>query len=160
MENLEDAIVAAKDQLPNVTPMPPAFQTEASAFELKSRLQWGEPGLTILDVRSHDLFNESRIQGAMNMPVDQLPGMAESSLQPQRDIYVYGGSEAETTQAVNLLREAGFRRVAHLRGGIQAWQEVEGQVEGVIEVPEPGEYNVMARMAAFGREKSKEKSVN
>ena len=79
MADLEDTIVSAKNKLPNVTPVPPGFKTEAAAFELKSRLQWGEPGLTILDVRNHDAFNQSRIQGAMSMPLDQLPQMAESS---------------------------------------------------------------------------------
>jgi len=157
MSDLEDRIVAAKDKLPNVTPVPPAFHPEASAFELKSRLQWGEPGLTILDVRSHDLFNQSHIQGAMSMPLEHLPEMAKASLQPQRDIYVYGGNEAETAQAVTTLREAGFQHVAYLQGGLQAWQEIEGQVEGVIETPDAGEYSIFARLQAFNREKTKEK---
>jgi rhodanese-related sulfurtransferase len=156
MANIEEMIVTAKDKLPNVTPVPPSFHSDASTFELKSRLQWGEPGLTIVDVRPHDAFNQSRIQGAVNMPLDQLPQLAQASLQPQRDLYVYGSSEAETTQAVALLREAGFERVAHLQGGLQAWHEIEGQVEGVIETPDAGEYSVFARVAAFNNERAKE----
>ncbi len=159
MANLEDRVVAAKDKLPNLTPVPPGFQTETTAFELKSRLQWGEPGLTILDVRDHDAFNQGRIQGAMNMPLSELPKMAQASLQPQRDIYLYGGSEAEAAEAVQMLREAGFERVAPLQGGIQAWQEIEGQVEGIIETPDAGEYSVFARLEAFGQERAKEQQI-
>ena len=159
MADLEDLIVMAKDKLPNITPVPPEFHANASTFELKSRLQWGEPGLTILDVRNHDAFNRSRIQGAMNMPLEELPGLAQASLQPQRDLYIYGGSEAETAEAVAMLREAGFQHVAHLQGGLQAWQEIEGQIEGVIETPESGEYNVSARIEAFNRERDQENRV-
>lgn len=159
MADLEDMLATAKDKLPNITPVPPSFHSDATAFELKSRLQWGEPGLTILDVRDHDAFNQSRIQGAINMPLDQLTQMAQASLQPQRDLYLYGGSEAETTEAATLLRAAGFQHVAHLQGGLQAWREIEGQIEGVIETPDAGEYSVFARMEAFNRERAKEDQV-
>lgn len=159
MDNIEDMVVAAKDRLPNVTPVPPEFHSEASAHELKSRLQWGEPALTILDVRDHDTFNRGRIQGAMNMPLDQLPDLAEASLQPQRDIYIYGGDEAQTAQAVSLLRQAGFQHVAHLQGGLQAWQAVDGPIEGIIDVPDAGEYSLPARLNAFKQEKEQEKRV-
>lgn len=159
MTDIQDAIVTAKDKLPNVTPTPPGFHSEASVHELKSRLLWGEPGLTILDVRKHDDFNQCRIQGAMNMPLNRLAGMAQFSLQQDRDIYVYGGNEEETAQAASALRDAGFRRVAVLKGGLLAWREVDGPVEGIIDSPGPDAYNVVARLQAFGEEKSKERNM-
>src|SRR5689334_14962981 len=111
MANLEDRIVAAKDKMPNVTPTPPAFHSQASAYEVKSRLQWGEPGLTIVDVRDHDAFNECHITGAVTMPAEELVDIASFALLPGRDIYVYGATDEETTTAANQLREAGFARV-------------------------------------------------
>ena len=39
-DNLQDAVVAAKDKMPKVTPTPPEFHTQATAYELKSRLNW------------------------------------------------------------------------------------------------------------------------
>ncbi|QYO62525.1 rhodanese-like domain-containing protein [Leptolyngbya sp. 7M] len=161
MSNVQDAIVNAKDKLPNVTPTPPGFHPEASVHELKSRLLWGEPGLSIIDVRDHDVYNQCRIRGAMNMPMDRLPGGAEFSLQKDRDIYVYGASAEDTSQAVRMLREAGFRRVAELKGGLDAWREIDGPLEGVDSMDDPGPdaYNVFARLQAFNEEKAKEKRM-
>jgi rhodanese-related sulfurtransferase len=159
MSNIEDAIVEAKDRLPDITPTPPEFHTEATATELKARLQWGEPGLTILDVRNHDYYNECRIQGAINMPLTELPDMAQGQIQPERDIYVYGNTDEDTTQAVNLLHEAGFQKVAYLKGGLQAWVEIDGKIEGVIVTPGADAYNIVARLDAFSKERAKEKSL-
>ncbi len=158
MTKIEDALVNAKDKLPDVTPTPPGFSPEATAADLKSRLQWGEPGLTILDVREHDFFNECRIQGSMNMPMSKLPGMAQS-IAKQRDIYVYGNTDEETAEAVNMLRQAGYERVAHLKGGLQDWVNVDGKVEGVVITPGSDAYNILARLDAFSKEKAKEKNL-
>lgn len=158
MSNIQDALVDAKDKLPNVTPVPPGFHSQATAHELKSRLQWGEPGLTIIDVRDHEVYNQSRISGAMNMPIGRLPGMATASLRPDRDIYIYGKDADETAAAANLLREAGFQKVAELQGGLTTWQEIEGNVEGIDAFTDPGAdaYNVFSRLQAFNEEKAKE----
>lgn len=159
MTDLQDTLVAAKDRMPDVTPTPPGFHPQATVHELKSRLQWGEPGLTILDVRDHDAFNQCRIQGAMNMPLDRLPDMVESSLQQDRDIYIYGGNEEETSRAAAMLREAGFEKIAELKGGLLAWQEIDGAVEGIIESPGADAYNVVARLQAFNEERAKEHNM-
>ncbi|MCU0524383.1 MAG: rhodanese-like domain-containing protein [Elainella sp. Prado103] len=159
MTNIQDALVNAKDNMPNVTPTPPGFHAQATVHELKSRLQWGEPGLTIIDVRDHEAFNQCRIQGAMNMPIDRLTGMVESSIRPDRDLYLYGANEGETSRAANLLREAGYQKVAELKGGLLAWQEIGGAVEGVIEEPGADAYNVVARLQAFNETRAKEQQM-
>ncbi len=70
MSQIEDAILKAKDKLPEVTPTPPSQETpQSSAQALKQRLEWGEPAFTILDVRDRTSFNQSRILGAMAMPI-------------------------------------------------------------------------------------------
>lgn len=159
MTDLQDTIVSAKDKLPDITPTPPAFHSEASVHELKSRLQWGEPGLTIIDIRNHDAFNQGRIQGAMNMPIDRLVGMVQASIRRDRDIYLYGENAEETTRAANMLREAGYEHVAELKGGLLAWQEIDGAMEGVIDHPGADAYNVAARLQAFDEERSKEQNM-
>lgn len=160
MENLQDMIVTAKDKLPDVTPTPPGFHPQASVHELKSRLQWGEPGLTIIDVRDHETYNQCRIQGAMNIPMESLLKTAEFSIQESRDIYVYGATEDQTAEAANILRQAGFQKVAELKGGLMAWQEIDGAVEGIIEQPGADAYNVISRLQAFREEKTKEKQLS
>ncbi|MBW4659975.1 MAG: rhodanese-like domain-containing protein [Drouetiella hepatica Uher 2000/2452] len=157
---IEDAIAAAKDKLPDITPTPPAFHSQATAHELKSRLNWGEPGLTILDVRSHEAFGDRRIMGAMNMQLDELPQAAQS-LASNRDIYVYGENDEESATAATRLRDAGFVKVAELKGGLAAWQEIDGSVEGIATNENPGSdaYNVGSRLTAFSQEKEKEQRM-
>lgn len=161
MDNIQDLLVKAKDKLPDVTPTPPAFHSQATAYELKSRLEWGEPGLTILDVRDHDAFNECRILGAMTMPMDKLPRLAEATMRKERDIYVYGSDDEQTAQAAQILRSSGFQHVAELKGGLSAWRDIEGWVEGVATnvSPGPGAYNIVDRLKDFAQEKSHEKPM-
>lgn len=146
MSKLEDAIENAKEALPNITPTPPGLKTESSVHDLKSRLEWGEPALTILDVRPRDVYNLGHIMGAMEFPIDELVELARNNFEAKRDIYVYGASDEETAQAARLLREAGFINVAELKGGLEAWKQVGGSTEGVDETrAEPGKnaYNVV-----------------
>jgi rhodanese-related sulfurtransferase len=161
MENLQDTVVNAKDRMPDVTPTPPAFHSQATAHELKSRLNWGEPGLTIIDVRDRAAFNQCHIRGAMNMPLNRLAEMARTSLQPSRDIYVYGGGDDEISTGVDRLRQAGFNRVAKLQGGLNAWQEINGPVDGpeTDGPPGAGAYNVVSRLQDFAEEKEKERRM-
>lgn len=118
----------------NPTPIAPnsaPFHKKASPNELKSRLDWGEPALTILDVRDRERFNQERILGALPMPMNSLVAGAESNFERDRDIYVYGNDDKETELAATHLREAGFERVAELQGSLDAWKAIGGQTEGV-----------------------------
>jgi len=161
MADFEDALTNAKGQMPDVTPTPPGFRPQSNAYELKSRLQWGEPGLTIVDVRDHDAFNQCRILGAITMPMDKLEEIASFALLPKRDIYVYGASDEETTSAASQLREMGFSRVAELKGGLKQWKEIAGPLEGSDTNQSPGAdaYNLSARLREFAKVKAKENSM-
>lgn len=149
MKKAEDMIQDAKNAMPNVTPTPPGFKPESSPKDLKSRLEWGEPAFTILDVRDRESFNKGHILGAMAMPADQLVERAQSSIQKERDIYVYGASDSETAQAASQLRESGFRKVAELKGGLEGWKAISGPTEGTEEIVNPGPdaYNVASRIS-------------
>ncbi|HEY9633850.1 MAG TPA: rhodanese-like domain-containing protein [Coleofasciculaceae cyanobacterium] len=151
MPDVEKAILDAKDKLPNITPTPPSQQTpQSSAQALKQRLEWGEVAFTILDVRDRAAFNASRILGAITMPLeDGLVERAQSSLEPKREIYVYGESDEQSAQAAAHLREAGFNSVSELKGGLAGWKAIGGPTEGNAEVgydSSAAEYNVKARL--------------
>ncbi|WP_420485259.1 rhodanese-like domain-containing protein [Iningainema tapete] len=131
-----------------VPPEPP-IQPQSDVHSLKSRLEWGEPALTILDVRDRQIFNEGHIMGAMAMPVDELVDKAVPSLAKTRDIYVYGDSDQQSAQAAQALRGAGFVHVSELKGGLAAWKAIGGPTEGIIESRTPAgadDYNVVARL--------------
>ncbi|MEO8893929.1 MAG: rhodanese-like domain-containing protein [Coleofasciculaceae cyanobacterium] len=150
MSEVEKAILNAKDKLPNVTPTPPAQQTpQSSAQALKQRLEWGEVAFTILDIRDRTTFNQSHIMGAMAMPMDEVVERAKSSLEPKREIYIYGETDEQTAEVANKMRQAGFQAVSELRGGLAGWKAIGGPTEGTAEVgydASAAEYNVKARL--------------
>ena len=107
------------------------LKPQATPQELKSRLDWGEPALTIIDVRNRTDFNETRIQGSVSMPLVTLTAAIDGSLEKERDIYIYGESDAVTAEAASQLRADGFQRVAELKGGLPGWKAAKYPVEGV-----------------------------
>ena len=113
-----------------LTPKP--LETVSTASDLKTRLDWGEPALTIIDVRDRGSFNANRILGAISMPMNELVARASASLESERDIYVYGETDEMTAQAVEKLRAAGYENVAELRGGLTDWQATGGAIEGAV----------------------------
>ncbi|HEY9873513.1 MAG TPA: rhodanese-like domain-containing protein [Candidatus Obscuribacterales bacterium] len=148
-DKVAEAIQGAKDKLPNVTPTPPGFKAQSSVQDLKSRVEWGEPAFTIIDVSDRMTFNDGHIMGAMAMPIDDLAERAKSSMEPNRDIYVYGATDEETATAASQLRQAGFQNVAELKGGLAAWKAIGGPTEGISESRTPAgadDYNVVSRV--------------
>lgn len=103
----------------------------ADAHDLKFRLEWGQPGFTIVDVRDRHSYNHGRISGAIPIPLDELGKRAKTSLHTERDIYVYGESDVQTAQAASTLRAVGFTAVSEIQGGLSAWKAVGGATEGV-----------------------------
>lgn len=110
-------------------PQPASFKEKSRVYDLKSRIDWGEPALTIIDVRDRASFNEAHIMGAISFPSEELVERANASLESDRDIYVYSNTDEETADAASRLREAGFERVAELTGGLGAWRAAEYPVE-------------------------------
>ena len=115
-------------------PIPKPLKAVSTVLDLKDRLDWGEPALTIIDVRDRSAFNENRILGAISMPMDELIARVSMSLEYDRDIYVYGATDEITAQAATALRDAGYENVAELMGGLGAWQAVSGATEGALAV--------------------------
>ena len=148
MADIQEVIKNVKEALPNITPNPPSLKAESPAYDLKARLEWGDPALTIVDIRDRAAFNQSRITGAISMPMEQFVELAQANFEPVRDIYIYGESDEQSLQAAQLLRGAGFSKVAQIMGGLPAWCEVAGPTEGVREIGhlKSSEFNVAARL--------------
>ena len=88
-------------------PVPEPLKAQSRVHELKERLDWGEPALTIIDVRDRSLFNISHISGAVSLPMNELVNRALVNFELIRDIYVYGSTTDETATAAQL-RNAGY----------------------------------------------------
>ncbi|MCW5314253.1 rhodanese-like domain-containing protein [Nostoc sp. KVJ3] len=139
----------ANNLVGGIIPPQPPIQAQSDVHILKTRLEWGEPAFTILDVRDRNTFNEGHIMGAMPMPIDELVQRAVPSLDQSRDIYVYGANEEETTQAAQQLRSNGFKHVSQLIGGLAAWKAIGGPTEGIVESKTPpgaDDYNIVDRL--------------
>lgn len=147
MASLHDLVEGVQDALGNLTPTPVILKEESTAYDLKKRLEWGEPALSIIDIRAHEAFNQGRITGAISMPMAQLDEM-KSTLQPQHDIYIYAESDDLAHNAAQMLRVAGFEAVTHIMGGLDAWHEIGGPTEGIQEnaAPTADAYNVVSRL--------------
>ena len=118
-------------RFPKLSPMPAPLKARSLVYDLKARLDWGEPALTIIDVRDRDQFNFSHIQGAIPMPIKELVDRALTSLELTRDIYVYGETDEETAVAAAKLRAAGYLNVSQIRGGLPAWKAVGYPIEAI-----------------------------
>lgn len=115
-----------------IIPIPSPIRDQSRFYDLKTRLDWGEPALTIVDVRARPLFNTSHIMGAISLPLAELVERAYQSLPLARDLYIYGDTDEETADAARLLRTAGYQNVSELRGGVAAWKAVGFPVESTI----------------------------
>ncbi len=133
-----------------IIPPQPPVDPQSNVHELKSRLEWGEPAFTILDVRDRMTYNDGHIMGAMSMPTDTVVEIAKGSIALSRDIYIYGETDEETAQTAAQLRSAGFEHVSELKGGLPAWKAVGGPTGGIVESRTPAgadDYNVVSRIA-------------
>ena len=111
-------------------PTPEPIKNKSRVSTLKKRLDWGEPALTIIDVRSRVLFELTHITGSISMPMDEPADLTLSSLELSRNLYVYAETDEQTTVAANKLRQAGYQNVSELIGGLTAWKKAKYPIAG------------------------------
>lgn len=113
----------------DISPVSRPLQAQSLVYDLKARLDWGEPALTIIDVRDRTEFNINHILGAIPMPLNESADRVLNSLELGRDIYIYGATDEETALGAHRLRQVGYRNVSEIRGGLAAWKAVGYPVE-------------------------------
>ncbi len=80
----------------------------------------GKPNLVILDVRTVAEFNDGHIEGAINIPVDELSGRL-SELDKSKELLVYCRTGNRSATAVSILENAGYTKIFHMHEGISVW---------------------------------------
>jgi adenylyltransferase/sulfurtransferase len=93
---------------------------EIQVEELKRRQDAGED-IFVLDVREPHEYQICNIGGHL-IPLGDLPKRIHE-LDSSREIVAHCRSGARSAKAVNFLRQAGFRKVHNLAGGILAWAD-------------------------------------
>ncbi|MDD3028958.1 MAG: rhodanese-like domain-containing protein [Alphaproteobacteria bacterium] len=75
-----------------------------------------------LDVRTQAEYNAGHIDGALLIPLDQLPSRY-AEVPKDQDVIVYCRSGRRSAEAVALLQDKGYTRVKGLDGGFLAWEQ-------------------------------------
>jgi rhodanese-related sulfurtransferase len=114
-------------------PTPPPLKAQSLVYDLKTRLDWGDPALTIIDVRDRSEYNYSHILGAIPIPLAELAHQTLSTLELTRDIYIYGETDEETALAAKKLQAVGYQNVSQIRGGVAAWKAVGYPIESLVQ---------------------------
>lgn len=95
---------------------------DITAEELKERLSKGETPV-IIDVREDWEHQESRIEGARNMPLGALPErLDELEDYKEQEVIVHCKSGMRSASAKAFLQQQGFKQVRNLLGGIVGYQ--------------------------------------
>jgi sulfur-carrier protein adenylyltransferase/sulfurtransferase len=93
---------------------------EIQPEELKRRLDAGE-NVFVLDVREPFEYQLANL-GAKLIPLGELP-QRTSELDPNREIVAHCKGGVRSAKAVEILQQAGFKKVSSLAGGILAWSD-------------------------------------
>lgn len=78
----------------------------------------------IIDVRTHDEFNDGHIENSLNFNIyDAVKFIEEiSKLDKEASVHVYCKSGIRSLQACEIIKGMGFRKVFNLIGGITEWK--------------------------------------
>jgi adenylyltransferase/sulfurtransferase len=97
----------------------PSREQEVEPAALAAELRAGRQ-LQLIDVREPHELEISRLHGARSIPFGSLASRLHE-LDSADEIVVFCRSGVRSVRALELLAGAGFRKVRHLKGGINAW---------------------------------------
>jgi len=102
-------------------PVPGSNETEIDPGEVKHKMEHGDR-FQIMDVREPHEYLICNIPGAKLIPLGELPKRV-NELDTAMEIVVHCKSGGRSAKAADFLRQAGFRKVKNMRGGIIAWSD-------------------------------------
>ena len=79
----------------------------------------------LVDVRTAQEFDQGHIKGAVNIPLDRIPGSMEKlKTSEEKKLLLYCLSGARSMSAATFLDKQGVSNLHNLVGGISAWARV------------------------------------
>ncbi len=109
-------------------PTTPMHPDEVTVQDLQRALADPSLGIKTLDVREPDEHRLSHIEGVPLLPMSQL-AQRFGELDPNQPYYIHCHAGGRSMQAVQFLRQQGFKSLKSVKGGIQAWaQEIDPSV--------------------------------
>ena len=79
-----------------------------------------KPEMVILDVRTQAEYDEGHIEGAVLIPVQELPERLDE-LDTGDEFLVYCRTGNRSGTAIEVMSEAGFSKIYHMNEGITIW---------------------------------------
>jgi molybdopterin/thiamine biosynthesis adenylyltransferase/rhodanese-related sulfurtransferase/molybdopterin converting factor small subunit len=102
-------------------PAPGLKEGEIDPVEVKAKMDRGDR-FVLIDVREPHEYQICRIPGARLIPLGELPKRVHE-LDSADDIVVHCKSGVRSAKAADFLKQAGFKKVLNLKGGILAWSD-------------------------------------
>jgi molybdopterin/thiamine biosynthesis adenylyltransferase/rhodanese-related sulfurtransferase/molybdopterin converting factor small subunit len=102
-------------------PEAPAAVAEIGPVEVKAKLDRGDK-FQLIDVREPHEWQIGHIPGAKLIPLGELPKRV-NELDSAVEIVAHCKSGARSAKACDFLRQAGFKKVSNMTGGILAWSD-------------------------------------
>ncbi len=102
---------------------------EISAGDVLKMRERGED-FALIDVREDREWNLGHAPGAVHVARGTLEGRIEGAVPRERKVILYCARGNRSALAADTMREMGYRDVASLTGGIQAWVDAGGEIEG------------------------------
>ncbi len=95
----------------------------ADGVDVKQAQSMNKQGALLLDVREPDEYSAVHAPDAKLIPLGQLNSrLQEIASYKNKPIVVMCRSGRRSSQAVALLKEAGYTQVSNVKGGIQSWE--------------------------------------
>jgi len=95
---------------------------EVTVHELKRALENPQLGIQVLDVREPDEHRIARINGARLVPLSTLSERF-AELDPNQHYYLHCKAGGRSMNALEFLRQRGFKHLKSVKGGIAAWSD-------------------------------------
>lgn len=99
-----------------------AHPDEVPVQELKRALDNPQLGIEVLDVREPYEYQIAHLNGSRLFPLTTLPQRV-SELDPNQSYYLHCKAGVRSLQALQFLRERGFKHLKSVKGGIAAWSD-------------------------------------
>jgi adenylyltransferase/sulfurtransferase len=95
---------------------------EVTVQDMQRALENPASGIKVIDVREPDEQRIAHIEGVPLLPLSQLP-QRYTELDPNQFYYLHCKAGGRSMQAVQFLRQHGFKQLKSVKGGIAAWSE-------------------------------------
>lgn len=102
---------------------------EVSAEDVQAMRERGE-AVTLLDVREPAEWAAGHLPDATHIPRGLLEFDVEGRVPRDAQVVVYCAAGGRSALAADTLQHMGYANVTSLRGGIQAWADAGGEIEG------------------------------